>query len=53
MTLRTAITMLLAHSRRDRPVRRFALRGLLSLAIAELIVLAWAGAPMVVSGVSM
>jgi hypothetical protein len=45
--------MLLAHSRRDHLVRRFALRGLLSLAIAELIVLASAGLPMVVSGVSM
>ena len=45
--------MLLAHSRRDRLVRRFALRGLLSLAIAELIVLASAGVPVVVSGIPM
>jgi hypothetical protein len=45
--------MRLADSRRDRLVRRFALRGLLSLAIVELIVLASAGVPMVVSGVSM
>lgn len=53
MTVRSTRPMLLAHSRRDRLVRRLALRGLLSLAIAELIVLASAGVPMVVSGVSM
>jgi hypothetical protein len=45
--------MLLAFSSRDRLIRRFALRGLLTLAIAELIVLASTGVPMVVSGVSM
>ncbi len=39
-----------AQPRRDRLIRRFALRGVLFFAIAELTVLALAGVPVVVSG---
>ncbi len=53
MTLPPARTILLAHSRPIVSSAGSRCEGLLSLAIAELIVLASAGVPLVVFGVSM
>lgn len=50
MTVIPAGTMLPAHVRRDRLVHRLALRGVLLLAIAELLALTLRGTEVLVSG---